>query len=95
MVKEMEILTIEVDPSSELAKALAAVEEQPIILVSNGVRFTISRTIDEELWADYDPERVRAALRKAAGTLTPEEGERLKELVYRGREEGTRPINRP
>jgi hypothetical protein len=38
---------------------------------------------------------VLEGLREIAGTLSPEEGERRKELIYRGREEGTRPITRP
>jgi hypothetical protein len=95
MVKEMNVTTIEVDPKSQLAKALSLAEKQTVVLVSNGVRFTVTRATDDDLWADYDPERVRAALREAAGTLTPEEGDRLKEILYRGREEGTRPIDRP
>jgi len=58
------------------------------------LRFRVTRDPDDP-WADYDPEKLRAALRAVAGTLTADEGERLKELIYRGREEGTRPINRP
>ena len=48
-----------------------------------------------DIWANYDPERVRVTLEKVAGTLTPEEGDRLKEAIYRAREEGTRPPDRP
>jgi len=87
------IVTLE--PNSEFARALAAIDEKPVVLVSSGVRYTVNRTVDDELWANYDPERVRAAVRAAAGTLTPEEGERLKALVYEGREKGSRPIGRP
>jgi hypothetical protein len=43
----------------------------------------------DDLWANYDPKKLRAALRAVAGMLTPDEGERLKELIYRGREVGT------
>ncbi len=50
--------------------------------------------VAEDLWAGYDPERLRATVREVAGTLTPEEGERLKESIRRGREEGTRPHDR-
>jgi hypothetical protein len=89
-----EQLTIALDPESELAKALETVGKQPIVLVSNGARFVVRRD-ESDLGRDYDPERLRQAIREAAGTLTPEEGERLKELIYRGREEGTRPIDRP
>jgi hypothetical protein len=60
----------------------------------NGTRFRVTRDPDDP-WANYDREKVRDGLRKFAGMLTPEEGERIKELIYRGREEGTRPITRP
>jgi hypothetical protein len=87
-------LTITIDPDSELGRALDDSDGAPVILERNGARFLVTRDPDDP-WADYDPEALRAALRAVAGTLTPDEGERLKELVYRGREEGTRPIDRP
>jgi len=89
-----EPLTIHLDPESELARILADAEETPVVLDSNGVRFRIIRA-DEDLWSDYDPEGVLEGLREIAGTLSTEEGERMKALIYRGREEGTRPITRP
>jgi hypothetical protein len=89
-----EPLTIHIDPESELARILAAAEETPVVLDSNGVRFRVIRA-DEDLWADYDPEAVLEGLREIAGTLSADEGERMKALIYRGREEGTRPITRP
>lgn len=87
-------LTIKIDPDSELGRALEDADEVPVVLERDGARFRVTRDPDDP-WADYDPERVRAGLRAVAGTLTPEEGERLKELIYRGREEGTRPLDRP
>jgi hypothetical protein len=89
-----EPLTITIDPDSELGRALVETDGLPIVLERNGARFRVTREPDDP-WANYDPEKVRAALRAVAGTLTPDEGERLKELIYRGREEGTRPIDRP
>ena len=86
--------TITVDPESELGRALEEPDEAPIILVRNGARFRVTRDPDDP-WANYDPEKVRAGLRKFANLLTPEEADRIKEGIYRGREEGTRPIDRP
>jgi hypothetical protein len=94
MVKERDTVTIEVDPESELAKALAEAGEKPIVLVSDGIRYEVVR-VEHDLWKDYDPERVREALRAATGIFTPEEAEQLKRDIYRWREEGTRPIDRP
>ena len=92
MTKEPRTITI--DPDSELGRALDEFDGSPIVLERNGMRFRVAREPDDP-WANYDPENVRAALRAVAGTLTPDEGERLKELISRGREQGTRPIDRP
>jgi hypothetical protein len=89
-----ESLTIVIDPDSELGRALDETDGEPVVLLRNGTRFRVTRDPDDP-WANYDPEKVRDGLRKFAGMLTPEEGERIKELIYRGREEGTRPITRP
>ncbi len=88
-----EPLTIKVDPDSALARALDEAATS-VVLERNGVRYRVSPEADDP-WAGYDPERVRAGLRRFAGTLSREEGERIKELIYRGREEGTRPLDRP
>ena len=57
-------------------------------------RFRVTREADDP-WAHYDPAKLRAGLQKVAGLLTPEEGDRIIEAIYRGREEGTRPLDRP
>lgn len=88
-----EAKTITIDPGSELDHVLDEASEAPILLTRNGVRYRLS--IEDDPWANYDPEAVRAAVRAIAGTITPEEGERLKAELYRAREEGTRPIDRP
>ena len=87
-------LTITIDPDSELGRALDEANGNPIVLVRDGVRFRVTRDSDDP-WASYDPEKLRAGLKKVAGLLTPEEGDRIIETIYRGREEGTRPIGRP
>lgn len=87
--------TINVDPTSELGQAQSTAEETPVLLAGNGRVCRVSPAEQDDPWAGYDPERVRSALRRFAGTLTPEEGERLKELIHRGRAEGTRPFDRP
>jgi hypothetical protein len=89
-----EPLTIDIDPDSELGRALDENDGELVVLVRNGRRFRVTRVPDDP-WANYDPEKVLEGLREIAGTLSPAEGERIKELIYRGREEGTRPITRP
>ena len=91
-LREREEVIVEVEADSEIAKALAAAGKKPVTLVNNGQRYAVSRDPDD-LWADYDPAAVRDALRAAADTLTPEEGEHLKQNIYRWREEGSRPMH--
>ncbi len=87
-------LTIHLDPDSELARALADANAGPIQLDANGVRFLVV-PVRDDLWTGYDPGAVLAGLQGAAGTLSREEGERMKALIYRGRKEGTRPLTGP
>jgi hypothetical protein len=89
-----EPLTITIDPESELGRALDSAGDEEVIVLLNEARFRVTRD-PADPWASYDPERVRAGLRKVAGLLTPEEGDRIIEGIYRGREEGTRPNDRP
>ena len=63
-----EPLTITIDPESELGQALAEVDDAPLILERGGARFRVIREVDA-LWAHYDPQRVRRALRQSAGAL--------------------------
>ena len=83
---------MKVDPQSEIAKALGAMDTKPVVLVSNGERFRVSP--DETTPANDDVE-FEEALRAAVGTLTPEEAERRTQDTYPWREEGSRPIDRP
>lgn len=85
--------TIQVTEATDLPELLDNAAKEPVILARGGERFRLSRV--DDLFAGYDPERVRDGLRRFAGTIGAEEGERRKRLIYRGREEGTRPLDRP
>jgi hypothetical protein len=85
--------TIHLADDSELARVLSQVDETPVRVEMNGVVYRVTREVDP--WVDYDPEAVRAAITASAGMLTPDEGEALKASVYRAREEGSRPADRP
>lgn len=82
---------IEIDPDSELGKALKNGDIKRIVLEREGERFYVSRE-PADPWVTYDPERVRAGLREYAGMITEVEGERMKEYIHHGREDGTRPL---
>jgi hypothetical protein len=87
-----EPLTITIDPDSELGRALDETGDAPVVLIRGRSRYRVTRDADDP-WANYDPDSVLDGLREIAGTLSPEEAERMKELIYRGRKEGTRPFD--
>lgn len=89
-----DILTIEVDPESDIAELLGRAETEPVVLALKGIRFRLEREIDDS-YPDSGGEPFWESLRRFAGILEPEEGERWKEEVYRAREEGSRPSSRP
>jgi hypothetical protein len=63
-----EIKTIIVQPGSELAEVRDEATEGPVRLVKNGRRFRLVQE-ESDLFANYDPDRVRAALRRSFGVL--------------------------
>jgi hypothetical protein len=87
---------IKVTAESDLIRLLEQAANEPLLLEKDGVVYRINRVDDEEdIWAGYDPERSRQVLRETAGSISREEAERIKELIYKGREEGSRPASRP
>ena len=61
-----EPLTITLDPASDLARALADAD-MPVVLDSNGVRYTVDR---EDGFAGYDVQAVLRGSRLSRGALT-------------------------
>lgn len=51
--------------------------------------------VREDIWAGYDPGKVKKALAKAAGTWADLDTDALIADLYRAREEGSRPDSRP
>lgn len=85
---------IRVNRDTELFSVLAEAKSTPVRLEKDGVIYRLARDSDA-LWSGYDPEAVHHALATHAGSITPEDGEILKEYLYRAREEGTRAVDRP
>lgn len=94
MAGERESGTVEMEPGSELARALEAAGKNPVNVVSNGRHYVV--TPDPDYLGDhYDPDPVRSGFRAATGIFTSEDAEQLKENIYRWHEEGTRHMDRP
>lgn len=89
-----ELKTIHVSAETNLASILAAANATPVRLEHGGLVYRLSREADDP-WAAYDPDRVIAGMKSAAGHLSREDAERLKASISRARVEGTRLTDRP
>ena len=85
---------VEVEPGSTIDQLIEEASGKPLVLVRNGVRYRLDRD-EKDPWADYDPEKVRAGMRAAAGRWIGMDAEAFTEYLYRAREEGSRPPDRP
>ncbi|MCL4459661.1 MAG: hypothetical protein M1136_01915 [Chloroflexi bacterium] len=91
-----ELKKIHVTPGSELARLLEQAALAPLILEKDGERYRLNREEEkEDIWAGYDPEKVRKALAQTAGSWADIDTDALIADIYRAREEGSRPANRP
>ncbi len=69
---------IHVEPGSEIVRLLDEMRGQAMVLVKDGVRYRVELAESDDIWAGYDPERVRAALRQTAGNWREIDTEALK-----------------
>jgi hypothetical protein len=94
-------ITVHVEPGSELDRALAEAGDREIVLERNGKRYRVEPAPhfdiadSDNIWAAYDPEVVLRSLDEFGGAWSDIDAEALKEYIYRGREEGTRPDDHP
>ena len=63
---------IRVAPGSELARLLEEAGPAPLLLERNGELYRLNRLESEreDIWAGYDAQEVRQALKQSAGALT-------------------------
>ena len=92
MAKEPEPIKVTADTA--LTDVLAMARKDAVVLDNNGVRYRLSRET-EDIWAHYDPAKVRAALATFGGSWRDIDADKVIEDIYRWREEGSRPANRP
>lgn len=90
---------IEVTPDVALAIREAERDGRPVELHASGATYHVvpssSTGLRSTLWRTYDPEAVRAAVRQFAGTIPTDEADAMIANLYRAREEGSRPADRP
>lgn len=56
------------EPDAELAAILDQADSHVVIVERNGARYRVERE-SGDVWAGYDPERVREGLRQSAGAF--------------------------
>jgi hypothetical protein len=98
MNAEPHVQPYKVNPDSELGRRLKEADREPVILENEGVRFRVVREADEvqttdDPWANYDPEKVIAAIHASAGALKGVDVEQLLKDIYeeRGQDSAGRP----
>jgi hypothetical protein len=77
-----------VEPGSELGNLLDGAPSS-ILLEKDGVLYRLNR--EDAPMRAVNPTVTRATILAGAGTLSAEDGERIKAAIYRAREEGTHP----
>jgi hypothetical protein len=91
------IKTIKVAADSELARLLTEAGNMPLILEKNGEAYRLEPLArdHEDIFAGYDPEKVKKAIAATAGSWKDLDTEKLIADIYRARKVGSRPATRP
>ena len=84
---------IRVNSDTNLEQILEEARSSNILLEKDGVTYRLEEAGD--IWREYDPEKVRAALAATAGSWGDMDTDTLLSNLYRAREEGSRLANRP
>jgi hypothetical protein len=84
---------IRIDPGSEPAHLLDEVGETSILLERDGELYRLTK--EEDGWVGYDAEKVKAAICNTTGSWADIDADTFIADLYRAREEGSRPANRP
>ncbi len=85
---------VKVTADTTLTDVLALARRNAVVLDDNGVRYRLTRET-EDIWTDYDPVKVRAALETFGGSWSDVDADAMIADIYRAREEGSRPVDRP
>ena len=68
---------------------LEEIGEAPVVLEKDGVRYVLAREDAHDIWADYNPEKVRQVLLQSAGVLADIDRESLLSDIHAAREQNS------
>ncbi len=80
---------IRIEPESELARLLGEADNMPLLLEKDGELYRLTKEKEETNWAGYNPDQVRAALRKSAGALRGVDRDQLLTDISLAREQNS------
>ncbi len=87
---------IKVTEDTRLISLLEQVGASPMLLEKDGVVYRLEAEREaEDIWAGYDPDKVREVLSEVAGSWADLDTDTMIADIYRWREEGSRPADRP
>lgn len=86
---------IKVPPGSELDRLLDEVGSKPVLLDRDGLFYRLAREVDADGWPVTTPEAAKRILEETIGSWSDLDADKLVEDIYRWREEGSRPPDRP
>lgn len=78
---------IRITPESELARLLDEIGEMPVLLEKDGAVYRLMKEQEEDIWAGYDPQKTKAALRRSVGALRGVDRDELLADIHAAREQ--------
>ena len=84
-----ELKRIAVEPGSEIANLLEEASTTPLLLEKDGMLYRLTPEEQADIWAGYDPDKVREAVAKTAGSWSDIDPDALIAAIYKAREEGS------
>ncbi len=89
--------TLTAQPGGELARAIEEALDQPVRIELAGTvyRLRVDREPVSTPFPDYDPEAAQTAIERFSGSWADVDPDKLIADIYRWREAGSRPSDRP
>jgi hypothetical protein len=89
--------TIKVTANSELGKLVDEARRHPVLLEKDGAIYSLTPASSDpdDLWAGYDPDKVKKAIAETAGSWKDLDTDKLIADISRAQRVGSRPATRP
>jgi hypothetical protein len=87
--------TIKVSANSEFGKLVDKARRHPVLLEKDGAVYSLTPASSDpdDLWAGYDPKKVRDAIIMYGGSWAELDADAMIDEIYTARKKGSRPAN--